>query len=159
MKKLNSLGITHLLIPLIVVVVGVAAVGTYMLVSSNAATISKSKKCDVSVGSPTVLYPESGGGWTGYARAYVKNCNFKGVSLTDNTISFCKLDSRTNPRNHGPCYKNKSANSIPRSSFGLGYDLQLRVGGKREAPKSIKLVVITNPGDKNHYDFVTLRQR
>jgi len=37
MKKLNSLGITHLLIPLIVVIVGVAAVGTYMLVSGSAA--------------------------------------------------------------------------------------------------------------------------
>jgi len=41
MKKLNSLGIAHLLIPLIVVVVGVAAVGTYMLVSSSAATRHK----------------------------------------------------------------------------------------------------------------------
>lgn len=39
MKKLNTLGITHLLIPLIVVVVGVAAVGTYMKVSSDAASV------------------------------------------------------------------------------------------------------------------------
>jgi len=36
MKKLNAVGITHLLIPLVVVVVGVAAVGTYMLVDSYA---------------------------------------------------------------------------------------------------------------------------
>ncbi len=161
MKKLNNLGIAHFLIPLIVVIVGVAAVGTYMKVSSNAASISATrsgKKCNVNVGSVNALYPESGGGWTGYTRAYVSNCNFKGAGLTDNTISFCKIDSRTNPRDHGPCYKNKSAISIGRSSYGLGYDLQLRVGGKRKAPQSIKLVVITNPGDRPHYDFVTLRR-
>ena len=37
MKKLNSKGISHLLIPLMVVVIGVAAFGTYQLVSSSAA--------------------------------------------------------------------------------------------------------------------------
>lgn len=37
-KKLNTKGISHLLIPLIVVVIGVAAFGTYKLVSSSAAS-------------------------------------------------------------------------------------------------------------------------
>ena len=40
MLKLNAKGISHLLIPLIVVVIGVAAFGTYKLVSSSAATRS-----------------------------------------------------------------------------------------------------------------------
>lgn len=43
MINLDSKGIAHLLIPLIVVIVGVAAIGTYMLVSSSAASNSKTK--------------------------------------------------------------------------------------------------------------------
>lgn len=38
MKKLDMKGISHLLIPIIVVVIGVAAAGTYMKVSSSAAS-------------------------------------------------------------------------------------------------------------------------
>ena len=43
MLKLNTKGISHLFIPLLLVIVGVAVVGTYMLVSSSAETTSKAK--------------------------------------------------------------------------------------------------------------------
>ena len=151
MLKLNSKGISHILIPLMVVVIGIAAFGTYQLVGSDAA----SKKCKVrETTQGSVLYARQGGGWYGYARVYV-DCNFRGGTLTDNTVSICKLDSRTNPRDHGPCYKGKSANSIG----GGAYDLRVEGPSKGRAPSALKLVVITNPGDKPHYGFVTLRQR
>jgi len=75
-----------------------------------------------------------------------------GSGLAENTVSFCDLDSRTNPRVHGPCYGSGSVKYIKNDYYRLKSTI-----GKNRKPSSQKMVVITDDGQKILYKIVNFR--
>lgn len=140
------------ILALIIGFLSVVSLSVYRPATASAA----SPKCNLNITSyDSILYRNSGGGWYGYAKVHLKKCNFNTPGLNKSRVNVCKVDSRTNPRKHGPCYKNIRVTMI---KTGV-YDIEVNGPTKGKTPSAVRLVVIANPGDGAHYGFVTLRQK